>query len=225
MSEIEIKPEIKPEIEPEIEPEMTELAKEWYAYISKEKQKKELKIILPIETVDELPVIVEIEFALAKEIDKSVSLCIYTDKKCDVTYYNSRFFLYSKQISCDEESKNWSISMLEKSIINLRSCLNNLKFNCYASRFDYNGYSNMNLLKNIFKGPNITPKDEACCVCHDDTKCKTKCGHNLCLRCWSKLKLEKICDRCGDDACECGFVIIEGHTCPICRSFMELNIW
>lgn len=143
---------------------------------------------------------------------------------------DNQFFLYHFTISykCleEEEGDDWSISMLEKSIINIVSRLNKLKFNCYGNRFDYTGYTNMELLKDIFKGPNITIIDEACCVCHDDTLCKTRCGHNLCLRCWSKLKVDKSCEGCGDnnDFCDCGGDNIQGHTCPICRSFMKLNV-
>ena len=82
-------------------------------------------------------------------------------------------------------------------------------------------------MKDIFKGDNITHLDQSCCICHDDTQCKTKCGHNMCLRCWSKLKVEKRCDSCEDEDCECDFdeghtILCEGHTCPICRNFMKI---
>ena len=67
-TEIELKIEEKsePEAEPEPEPESKTitLAKEWLDYILKEEKEKNvrddtcIKIKLPIETIDELPVIV-----------------------------------------------------------------------------------------------------------------------------------------------------------------------
>jgi len=282
----------------EIEPEITELAKEWHAHILKQEENDVtstllmygsgaragampvqscIKIKLPIETIDELPVTVEIVFKkihlTSTKNMKKIDLNVFSDKNntkftdniCENHLYNFsiycnkdyREFHMSRELAVWLNSssriwqhqsnpswsgyrtssdgpycENWTISMLEASIISLRSCLNNLKFNCYGSRFDYNGYSNMGLLKNIFKGPNITHLDQACCVCRCDTMCKTKCGHNLCLRCWSKLKLEKICQGCnlccGECDCCCGEcegdcvnAIHKGHRCPICHSFMK----
>ena len=218
--------------EPKTEPNITELAEEWLAYITKYEDKdknSEIKIIVPIETVDELPVIVEIAFLKCDsgKNTKRVELRIISNKKNNMNSYDNRLHLYTSGIfcNCEEEGKNWTISMLERSISIIVSRLNNLKFNCYGSSFDYIGYTNMALLKNIFKGSNITHLDQECCVCHDDTMCKTKCDHNLCLRCWSKLKVEKMCEGCGDDDCECVNQITEGHLCPVCRSFMKLNIY
>ena len=236
---IESEPKLEPELEPEPESKTITLAKEWLEYILKEEKEKNvrddtcIKIKLPIETIDELPVIVEIVFkrylylSSGKKNVKKVEFHISTNKKhggpCENQFYLYHFTT-SYQCVGEEEGENWSISMLEKCIISIASRLNNLKFDCYGSRFGYTGYTNMELLKDIFKGSNITHLDEECCVCKDDTMCKTKCGHNLCLRCWSKLKVEKICEGCGDDDCECVNEITEGHICPICRSFMKLNI-
>ncbi len=246
MSETEI--ELKLEPKPEPESKTIKLAKEWHEYILKCEKKEEndtstrISMKLPIETIDELPVSVELVFkkyledkarisTCGKKIKKNIKIIevgVITNKKygnmCEI-----RFYLYKCVISCDEEDeeegKNWTISMLEKAIINLVSRLNNLKFNLYTNSFDSIYYSNMDLLKDVFQGSNITHLDEECCVCKDNTLCKTRCGHNLCLRCWSKLKVDKICEGCGEDSCDCSEDITEGHTCPICRSFMKLHIY
>ena len=227
-----------------------DLAKEWLAYILKfeadNNKNREMKIKLPIETVDELPVKVLIKFGRAKCSSRHVNrveggnhihsivytnlviLLVTSDKiLCDNNYEYRNLYIKTLSYTQPQEQKDWTLDILQQSIVSIISILNSIKFNSYATRFDYDGYTNIKLLKDIFKGDNITHLDQSCCICHDDTQCKTKCGHNMCLRCWSKLKVEKRCDSCEDEDCECDFdeghtILCEGHTCPICRNFMKI---
>lgn len=44
------------------------------------------------------------------------------------------------------------------------------------------------LQKMIVRHENIIFKNIECCVCHEDTKCETNCGHVLCYECCDNIK-------------------------------------
>lgn len=44
--------------------------------------------------------------------------------------------------------------------------------------------------------------DDVCCICCDNSMCKTKCGHELCIRCYKK-------------------VCLELGNCPLCRETID----
>jgi len=70
-------------------------------------------------------------------------------------------------------------------------------------------------LSNMFKKfQRVKVKGEECCVCKDIiTKTKTSCGHNVCIRCVSKLKMAEEEEDYDEDETAYSFQ----RKCPMCR--------
>ena len=203
-----------------------ELAKEWLAFITVREEndkndKNQILIRIPIDTIDELPVEVEIIFNTFTDSIRRVTLIIKSKNIffTPVSEYRDDRELYYKTLLYTKNHKKWTIDILQESITSFVDTLNHIKFDCYSNHFNWAGFPNVTLLKDIFKGDKVSMLDESCCICHEDTRCKTRCRHTMCLRCWSKLKIEKQ-NNCDEDECTCDNVS-DGHICPICRSFMR----
>jgi len=152
------------------------------------------EIILPIETINELPVTVKISIT--------------------PNLYNYLFFI---DVECHEimteEYEEVPLKLLTKffyeiAIVNpvfevdeflnyFKGIINGLKFDKINGSINDEEQQDMKFFQEIITNPNISfATTEQCSVCMEETKTKTNCDHTLCLICWSKIKGEKRCPIC-----------------------------
>lgn len=82
---------------------------------------------------------------------------------------------------------------LQTFIVNLKK----MKFNNFIGKFELE--MKLPEFKNIFESDNIETSYKECVVCYELTANRTRCNHEMCLR------------------CETSMVIKNNHNCPICR--------
>jgi hypothetical protein len=148
------------------------------------------EIILPIETINELPVTVKLSIT--------------------PNLYNYLFFI---DVECHEimtEEYEVPLKLLTKffyeiAIVNpviavdefldsFKKIVNNLAFCRIKGTIDEE--QDTKFFQEIITNPNISfASIENCSVCMEQTKTKTTCSHHLCYICWSKLK-QKNCPVC-----------------------------
>jgi hypothetical protein len=168
-------------------------------------------------TIDDMPVYIKLVY---NPIGKSVRIVLYNiniiryteiDDDDDYNLYPNNWF----QISADLETD----TTINNIINNLKETIASLRFDAYLGKFIKNDEIDrlqldtdiLELFKNIptVKTSKLRHSDN-CCVCLQDTTCKTNCDHYLCFRCVVQLIPNKIISEDDEDEYELW--------CPICRS-------
>jgi len=87
--------------------------------------------------------------------------------------------------------------------------LNHLKFDKLNGRFipTYIPITTHKQIHKLFRAENIETNIKECCVCYEETKTLTNCGHPLCYECHSKIKATEDEENVGETC----------KHCPICR--------
>jgi len=157
-------------------------------------------IILPIETLNELPVTVKISitpnlynYLFFIDVDSSF---IMMEEEEGVEEYPLKLvckFFY-------EISKENPVINTDEFLDSFKKIVNSLRFDKVKGTID-DEEQDTKFFQELITNPNISfTSTENCSVCIEPTKTKSLCGHTLCLICWSKIKS------------------IEGiKRCPICR--------
>ena len=148
------------------------------------------EIILPIESLNDLPVIVKISIT--------------------PNLYNYLFFIVvdCHEIMMDDEplqlldkffyeiSRENPVISVDEFLDAFKKIVNNLKFDKIKGSIDDEEQQDTKFFQEIITNPHISfTNAENCSVCIEPTKTKTNCSHHLCLICWSKLK-QKNCPLC-----------------------------
>lgn len=161
--------------------------------------REEQTILLPIETINGLPISAKISIV--------------------PNLYNYLFFVDIDANGIDVEDPveilplNFVMKLfyeisIENPVIDndefidaFKKIINSLRYDNKTGKIEDGEESENNLFREIIDNPNISFKEsEQCSVCLEETKTRTPCSHVLCLICWSKIKS------------------IEGiKPCPICR--------
>ena len=87
--------------------------------------------------------------------------------------------------------------------------LNHVKYDKLNGKFIPSYIASHVSINKLFKAENIETDINECCVCYEETKTLTECGHPLCYECHSKIK--EINNGEGD----------EYKQCPICRKNID----
>ena len=89
-----------------------------------------------------------------------------------------------------------------------RNIIFKLKFDNFFGKFFIPNNEESNYLTSLFcvieSSDNMKSIGDTCCVCHEKTATQTKCNHNLCVKCYSKIKKNNG----------------ENSTCPLCRKYI-----
>jgi len=160
------------------------------------KPRDEQVILLPIETINGLPVTAKIAI-----ISNSINYLFFIDVDAngiDVEPDEEPLQLLSKLF--------FEISIVNPVINNnefidtFKKIVNSLRYNNKTGKINEEE-EDTQFFRDLILNENITFKEEEqCCVCSEITKTKTQCNHSLCFICWSKIKPNN------DVKC-----------CPICR--------
>jgi hypothetical protein len=175
---------------------------------------------LPIKKIDGVMVQVSVMLA-ADKTQKSMTLCIrspfFLTKSGLELRVISEFKKDKVLVHKSPSNKKWTVDMIEKSLVDTQRMLGQLTYDKFTNSFIENekvvGDDVTAATLDVWGAiKNVELEGDVCCVCHDRTTSKTECGHELCLQCWSSLK---IVDEEDDDETE-----FKGFSCPMCRGFM-----
>jgi len=161
--------------------------------------REEQYIILPIETINGLPVVAKISI-----VPNSVNYLFFVD-------------IDSNGIDIEDPVEILPLNFIMKlfyeiSIVNpvinndefidsFKKIVNSLRYDNKTGKIEDGEESDNHFFRELITNNNITfREEEQCCVCSEETKTRTSCSHILCLICWSKIKP------------------VEGiKPCPVCR--------
>jgi len=153
--------------------------------------KSEQEILLPIQCINELPIIAKIVIVPNTEkylffVDIDVNGVDIEEEDLPLQLLSS--FFYDIEIINPVINNDIFLDSFKKIINSLAFCRINGKL-CDTEQ-DI-------CLREIVTNPNICFESiENCSVCIEPTKTKTNCDHTLCLVCWAKIKGEKRCPIC-----------------------------
>jgi hypothetical protein len=148
------------------------------------------EIILPIETLNDLPVTVKISIT-----PNLYNYLFFIDVEChEVMTEDEPLQLLGKFFY--EVAKENPVISVDEFLESFKKIVNSLRFDRIKGIIDE---QDTNFFQELITNPNISfASIENCSVCMEQTKTKTRCNHHLCLVCWSKLK-EKLCPLCRDE--------------------------
>jgi hypothetical protein len=178
---------------------MTELIK-IIKQIINSKPKEEQIIILPIETINGLPVTAKLSI-----VPNNINYLFFIDidaNGIDTEIENEILPLnfickYFYEIPIENP-----IIDADDFIDSFKKIVNSLRYDNKTGKIDGDEEDNQ-FFRELITNPNIIFKElETCCVCSEITKTKTQCNHTLCLICCSKIKP------------------VEDKKCPICRELI-----
>lgn len=162
----------------------------------------EQSIILPINTINGLPVTAKISV-----VPNSVNYLFFVDIDVDGVDVEDPVDILPLQLL---SKLFYEIPIINSVIDNeyfiesFKKVVNSLRYNNKTGKLDEDEEDNK-FFRELITNENITFKEEEqCCVCIESTKTRTSCDHVLCLICWSKIK--------GDE-----------KRCPICRQTIYFN--
>jgi len=160
--------------------------------------REEQTILLPIETINGLPISAKISIV--------------------PNLYNYLFFVDIDANGIDVEDPveilplNFIMKLfyeisIENPVINndefinaFKKIVNSLRYDNKTGKIEDGEESDNQFFRELITNQNISFKEEeSCCVCEEKTKTRTPCDHTLCLICWSKIKSvenEKQCPIC-----------------------------
>ena len=163
------------------------------------KPRDEQSIILPINTINGLPVTAKISV-----VQNSVNYLFFVDIDVDGVDVEDPVDILPLQLL---SKLFYEISIINPVIDNeyfidsFKKIVNSLRYDNRTGKIDEDE-ENTQFFRDLISNENITFKEEeACPVCMEITKTKTQCLHSLCLICWSKIKSvndEKRCPICRD---------------------------
>jgi hypothetical protein len=177
---------------------MTELIK-IITQIIDSKPKEEQTIILPIETINDLPVVAKISI-----IPNLLNYLFFIDIDANGIDVEDQHEILPLNFIC----KFFYEISIENPVINndefidaFKKIVNSLRYDNKTGKIEDGEESDNQFFRELITNPHISfKKEEACCVCSEFTKTKTYCNHTLCLICWSKIKS-----------------VEDVKPCPICR--------
>jgi hypothetical protein len=152
--------------------------------------KSEQEILLPIQCINELPIIAKIVIVPNTEkylffVDIDVNGVDIEEDDLPLQLLSS--FFYDIEIINPVINNDEFLDAFKGIINNLAFCRINGKLNIEEDI----------CLREIVTNSNICFESiENCVVCLEPTKTVTSCDHTLCLICWSKIKGEKRCPIC-----------------------------
>jgi len=163
------------------------------ASIINSKPKSEQEILLPIQSINDLPIIAKIvivpnteKYLFFVDIDVNGVEMEEEDEILPLQLLSSFFY--------DIEIINPVINN-DDFIDKFKKIVNGLKFDRVKGKLC--DTEEDICLREIVTNANISfTFVDNCVVCMEETKTKTSCDHSLCLVCWSKLKGEKRCPIC-----------------------------
>ena len=162
------------------------------------KPKEEQIIILPVETINGLPVTAKISV-----VQNSVNYLFFVDIDVNGVDVEDPIDILPLQLL---SKLFYEISIINPVIDNeyfiesFKNIVNSLRYDNKTGKLDENEEDN-HFFRDLISNENITfNEEEACPVCSEITKTKTQCNHTLCLVCWSKIKS-----------------VDDMKPCPICR--------
>ena len=157
-------------------------------------------IILPIETINDLPVTVKISIT-----PNLYNYLFFIDVDCHEIIMEEEEGVeeYPLKLMCKffyDISKENPVIAVDEFLDSFKKIVNSLRFDKVKGTID-DEQQDTKFFQEIISNPNISfATVDNCSVCMEETKTKSLCGHTLCLICWSKIKS------------------IEGiKQCPICR--------
>lgn len=137
--------------------------------------------------------------------DDTNSFCVNKDLYFTYNFYRTRID-YSK---LKKENDKHQFNHFNNSIKSLfKNIIFKLKFDIFLGKFFIPNNEENNYLTSLFdvieSSDNIKSVGDICCVCHEKTATLTKCNHNLCVKCYSKIKKNNG----------------ENSICPLCRKYI-----
>jgi hypothetical protein len=159
------------------------------------KPKEENQIILPIDMLNDLPVSIKIVIQ-----PNLYNYLFFIDVDCDdIVDYDEEPLKLLCHFFYEIPILN-SVIDNDEFIHSFKKIMNELKYNNKTGKINEDEEDQF-FFRELITNPSISfQEEETCPVCMEITKTKTNCFHNLCLRCWSKIKS------------------IEGiKSCPVCR--------
>jgi hypothetical protein len=164
----------------------------------------EQSIILPIHTVNDLPVTAKISI-----VPNSVNYLFFIDIDVNGVDVEDPIDILPLQLL---SKLFYEIPIINSVIDNeyfidsFKKIVNSLRYDNRTGKIDEDE-ENTQFFRDLISNENITfQEEESCSVCMEITKTKTQCNHSLCLICWSKIKS------------------VEGDKpCPICREPLYFN--
>jgi len=145
---------------------------------------------LPIKKIDDIPVNVEFSY----EGNHHEISCI----SCTIHLAPNNEYMMAEFVVRDFNEE----FALEEGVKLIFEKINNLKFNqfkgllCDSSKNqENNGIIKENIMITIYSilnlYENVTSSINDCCVCLEITETHSNCGHNVCIKCYSKLEVSK----------------------------------
>ena len=174
-----------------------------YSYISMElikiiktivdsRPRDENEIILPIECINELPVVIKLTINPNLE-----NYLFFVDVESKNIYSDETPLVFLTRFFYDIPISNPIIDA-DDFITKFKKIVNSLSFDKEKGIVtDGRDIKDNNFFRDLIQNPNISFIElDTCAVCFDKTRTKTPCEHTLCFVCWSNMKTK---------------------TCPICR--------
>lgn len=136
----------------------------------------------------------------------------YVNKNLYFTYifYKTKMdYIHSKLKKDNDINNKYKFHNFNNSIKSLfKNIIFKLKFDIFLGKFFIPNNEENNYLTSLFNviesSDNIKSVGDICCVCHEKTATQTKCNHNLCVKCYSKIKKNNG----------------ENSICPLCRKYI-----
>jgi len=148
------------------------------------------EIILPIETLNNLPVTVKISIT-----PNLYNYLFFIDVDChEIIIDDEPLHLLDKFFY--EISKENPVIAVDEFLDKFKNIINSLRFDKVKGIIDDEQEQDTKFFQELITNSNISfAIVENCSVCIEPTKTKTNCSHHLCYICWSKLK-QKNCPMC-----------------------------
>ncbi len=170
--------------------------------------------IMPINNIDGLPVEVIVILWKSKKgmtlrIVTEDSECAYEENAYNGTY--QPYQLWSKEFNILENET--PVELTTRLLRYSTTTIPKLRFNKYIGvlSVDQTNLGSPELFQELFACETVKLSFDKCSVCHDLTRCTTKCGHHLCHMCFSGIK--RVHDEDIGDSVK---------KCPICRETILL---
>lgn len=176
---------------------MTELIK-IITQIIDTRPREEQTILLPIETINGLPISAKISivpnlynYLFFVDIDAN-GIDVFEEEILSLNFIMKLFY----EISIENPVIN-----NDEFINAFKKIVNSLRYNNKTGKIEDGEENDNQFFRDLISNSNISFREEdQCCVCEEKTKTRTPCDHTLCLICWSKIK-----------------PVEDEKPCPICR--------
>jgi hypothetical protein len=155
--------------------------------------KEEQQIILPIDMINEMPVLAKITIN-----PNLVNYLFFVEINANGVELDDECFNFICKFFYEVPITNPVIDP-EEFIHTFKKIMNSLRFDKEKGTIEDGEETEVQFFKELITNPNITFKElDQCSVCLENTKTKTPCSHPLCYPCWAKLKT-KNCPLCREE--------------------------